>query len=159
MIAFHANIYQIVSNQAKYFKESWVALMFIYKSKVKLHHTDAVGLLFFSSVFTIIHDAYEAFLDSFGLNIGTILKEGKYMLPIIRTEAEYKKPQFVGDEMEIKLHCEKLGKTSYTISYDIIDEVGESACIAKTVNVVLDSATREITKIPKPLREALKTLV
>lgn len=132
--------------------------MFTYQTRVKLHDTDAVGLLFYSSIFNIIHDAYEAFLDSHDLNIGKILKEKKYMLPIVRAEADYKLKQSVGDEMTIMLSCEKVGKSSYTIKYEIVNGENEIVCTAKTVNVVLDFTTKSITEIPQKLREALNSL-
>lgn len=132
--------------------------MFTYQTRVKLHDTDAAGLLFYSSIFNIIHDAYEAFLDSHDLNIGKILKEKIYMLPIVRAEADYKLKQTVGDEMTIILTCEKVGKSSYTINYKILNSENEIACTAKTVNVVLEYNTKEITAIPQKLREALISL-
>ncbi|MCH8286537.1 acyl-CoA thioesterase [candidate division KSB1 bacterium] len=132
--------------------------MFTYQTRVKLHDTDAAGLLFYSSIFNIIHDAYEAFMDSHDLNIGKILKEKIYMLPIVRAEADYKLKQTVGDEMTIILTCEKVGKSSYTINYKILNSENEIACTAKTVNVVLDYNTKEITAIPQKLREALISL-
>ena len=132
--------------------------MFTYQTRVKLHDTDAAGLLFYSSIFNIIHDAYEAFMDSHDLNIGKILKEKIYMLPIVRAEADYKLKQTVGDEMTIILTCEKVGKSSFTINYKILNSENEIACTAKTVNVVLDYNTKEITAIPQKLREALISL-
>ena len=132
--------------------------MFTYQTRVKLHDTDAAGLLFYSSIFNIIHDAYEAFMDSHDLNIGKILKEKIYMLPIVRAEADYKLKQTVGDEMTIILTCEKVGKSSFTINYKILNSENEIACTAKTVNVVLEYNTKEITAIPQKLREALISL-
>jgi len=132
--------------------------MFTYQTRVKLHDTDAAGLLFYSSIFNIIHDAYEAFLDSHDLNIGKILKEKEYMLPIIRAEADYKLKQSVGDKMAIILTCEKIGKSSYTITYEIVNEDNEIVCTAKTANVVLDYNTKSIKAIPNKLMEALKSL-
>ncbi|MCH7783007.1 thioesterase family protein [candidate division KSB1 bacterium] len=123
-----------------------------------MHDTDAAGLLFYSSIFNIIHDAYEAFMDSHDLNIGKILKEKIYMLPIVRAEADYKLKQTVGDEMTIILTCEKVGKSSFTINYKILNSENEIACTAKTVNVVLEYNTKEITAIPQKLREALISL-
>ncbi len=40
--------------------------MYQYHHKVKLHETDAAGILFFSHQFEMIHDAYESLLEKIG---------------------------------------------------------------------------------------------
>ena len=132
---------------------------YTYHYTVKLRDTDAAGLLFFGNLFNIIHDAYEAFMDSAEVSIGYFIREKKFMLPVVRAESEYLKPQFVGDRIDIILQCEKIGKSSYTIAYKVVNQDGETACKARTVNVVLDKKTRKIVPIPHNLREALKTIL
>ena len=131
---------------------------FTYHSTVKLRDTDAAGLLFFSNIFNITHDAYEAFMDHAGVGIGEFIKEKKYMLPIVHAEADYKKSQFVGDKLVIFIQCEKIGKSSYTLLYNVLDQQGETTSIVKTVHVVLEKKTRAIVSVPKKLRGALQSI-
>lgn len=69
--------------------------MFTYKTTIKLHETDAAGLLFFSQQFKLIHDAYEELLDSRRDRFRGHAKKEDF-LPIVHAEADYKKPLFVG---------------------------------------------------------------
>ena len=71
--------------------------MFIYQTKIKLHETDAAGLLFFSNQFKIIHDAYEGLLENLGFGFAQLIREKEFFLPIVHTESDYKLPLFVGD--------------------------------------------------------------
>jgi hypothetical protein len=46
--------------------------MYTYQTTIRLHHTDAAGVVFFSNLFVIAHDAYESFLESH-LTLNTLL--------------------------------------------------------------------------------------
>ena len=61
------------------------------------HDTGAAGRLYFANQFRLAHEAYEAFMASLGFPIGDILKAGRFGLPIVRAEADYKAALSVGD--------------------------------------------------------------
>ena len=123
--------------------------MFIYQTKIKLHETDAAGLLFFSNQFKIIHDAYEGLLENLGFGFAQLIREKEFFLPIVHTESDYKLPLFVGDLIEVQVFVEKIGKTSFTLSYKLLDTSQRLVGSAQTVHVTIDKATRK--KIPLPL--------
>ena len=50
--------------------------MFIYKTQIRLHDTDAAGILFFANQFSIIHDAYELLLEEFDFSFLWMVLEG-----------------------------------------------------------------------------------
>lgn len=123
--------------------------MFIYQTKIKLHETDAAGLLFFSNQFKIIHDAYEGLLENLGFGFAQLIREKEFFLPIVHAESDYKLPLFVGDLIEVQVFVEKVGKTSFTLSYKLLDTSQRLVGSAQTVHVTIDNATRK--KIPLPL--------
>jgi len=93
--------------------------MFTYKTKIRLHDTDAAGIIFFANQFKIIHDAYEEFLEKLGLCIQTILKKTGYFQPIVHAESQYKAPLYVGDKIIIAVKVGHVGKTSFSLEYSI----------------------------------------
>ena len=62
--------------------------MFVWHTTVKLHDTDAAGLLFYGHQFKMAHDCYEAMLESIGFPMSWWIQEADAFLPIVHAEAE-----------------------------------------------------------------------
>ena len=132
--------------------------MYTYQAKIKLHDTDAAGLLFFSHQFEIIHDAYEALLESLGLGFAELIRNKDYFLPIVHAESDYKLPLFVGDVVEVQVVTENIGSTSFTFAYKLLNAKGELVGTARTVHVTINKVTRQKTLLPKEMREKIELL-
>jgi 1,4-dihydroxy-2-naphthoyl-CoA hydrolase len=131
--------------------------MFIYKTQVRLHDTDAAGIIFFANQFKIIHDAYEHLLEAFGFSFPQMFKGGKYFLPIVHASSDYKAPLHAGDKIMVTITVGHIGKTSFSFEYTIHNAKNILVGTAKTVHVTINPKTR--TKVPRPLRvrKALET--
>jgi len=129
--------------------------MYTYQTKIKLHETDAAGLLFFSNQFKMIHDAYEAMLEHVGLGFAELLRKKSYFLPIVHTESDFLSPVFVGDLIEIRVSVIKLGKTSFTLAYNLYNTSQKVIGTARTVHVTTDKKTRKKIPLPDDLRSRL----
>ena len=130
--------------------------MFVYKTRIKLHETDAAGLLFFAHQFTIVHDAYEALLEEFGCSFQTMLRERDYFLPIVHAGSDYKAPLFVGDHIAIAIRISDIGTTSFTFEYTINKEDGTLVGLAKTVHVTINKKSGTKVPLPDELRSKLE---
>src|ERR1700679_3083291 len=93
--------------------------MFTYKTKIRLHDTDAAGIIFFANQFKIIHDAYEDLLEEFGWSFQKMLKKTSYLLPIVHAESCYKGPIFVGDNIVVAIKVGHIGSTSFSFEYTL----------------------------------------
>lgn len=129
--------------------------MFTYKTSVKLHETDAAGRLFFADQLKWAHDAYESLLESLGIGLATILAKKSYFFPIVHCQAEYKKPLFVGERLTIEITVEKLGLTSATFAYRILNDKNVLVGTAKTVHVAVLKKTGKKINLPVEIRKAL----
>ncbi len=132
--------------------------MYIYKTQIKLHDTDAAGLLFFGKQFFYVHDAYEKLLEKIGFGFSNLLKKRKYFLPIVHAESTYKKPLFVGDEITIRVKLTNIGTSSITFTYIITNKKNDVVGTAKTVHVTTDKATKKKIPLPKAFRSALEKI-
>jgi 1,4-dihydroxy-2-naphthoyl-CoA hydrolase len=132
--------------------------MYIYQTKIRLHDTDAAGLLFFSHQFELVHDAYEALLEKLGFGFADLIRNRDFFLPIVHAEADYKMPLFVGDPIEIQVTVEDIGTTSFTFAYRLLNAKQQLVGTAKTVHVTIDKVKQ--TKIPLPslMREKITDL-
>jgi len=132
--------------------------MHTYQHKVKLHETDAAGILFFSHQFKIIHDAYETLLERIGFGFAELIQSKGFFLPIVHAASDFKSPLFVGDVIEIQIIVAKVGKTSFTFSYQLLDAGGQLIGTAETVHVTIDKQTRKKISLPADLREKIAQL-
>ena len=132
--------------------------MFIYQTKVKLHDTDAAGVLFFANQFKMVHDAYEAMLESIGYGFDEIIRNKDYFFPIVRAEGDYRSPLRVGDQIEIQVKIEKLGQTSIIFSYTLLNPKQQVVGTARTVHVGVNKKTYQKIPIPPDLRAKLEKL-
>lgn len=130
--------------------------MFTYQTRIKMHHTDAAGRLFFGHQFAIAHEAYESFLEHIGLSFADILKTRPYFLPIIHAEADYKQQLFVGDLITIQLKVTNIGQTSFSVGYELTNAKGLSVGTVSTVHVSIDNQSQTKIPLPQELREKLE---
>ena len=129
--------------------------MFRYPVIIKLHETDAAGLLFFSQQFKLVHDAYEALLEKWGFGFAVLIREKDYFLPIVHAESDYKHPLFVGDRVNIDVTVADVGTTSFTFTYKLTLNDGTLVGTAQTVHVTMDKKTQTKIPLPSDLRRAV----
>lgn len=127
-----------------------------YLTKIKLHETDAAGVLFFTSQFKIAHDAYEMFLTEIGYPIQSFVNDLGYFLPIVHAEADYFDQLQVGDDLSISVGVEKIGESSFILRYIFELSNGNKVGEVKTVHVSFDKKSRKKTTLPPGLRSALE---
>jgi len=132
--------------------------MYTYKTVIKLHDTDAAGILFFSHQFEIIHDAYESFLEKVGVGFPVLIRKKNYFLPIVHAEADYKSPLFVGDRITVEVHLAHVGTTSFTFTYRLLNSKGKLVGTARTVHVTTDKKTKKKIPLPADMRQAIKKM-
>jgi len=131
--------------------------MYTYQTTIRLHHTDAAGVVFFSNLFVIAHDAYESFLESH-LTLNTLLSGGAYIIPIVHAEADYLLPLPLSETIRVELSLEQTGTSSFNLGYVIKNSKMETAVRLKTIHAVQLKDGRKSIPIPEPLRDALETL-
>ena len=130
--------------------------MFTYTTTIKLHDTDAAGILFFSNQFKMMHDAYEALIDGWGFGFARLLREKKYFVPIVHAEADYKAPLFVGDCISIDVKIDRIGTTSFAFAYTLHDQFRKLVGTGKTVHVAVDKKTQNKIPLPDEILSVLK---
>jgi len=129
--------------------------MFTYKTKIRLHDTDAAGIIFFANQLKIVHDAYEELLEKNHLGFAMMLKKTDFFLPIVHVESDYIKSVFAGDKIVVAVKVGHIGKTSCSFEYTI--KRGTTLVgAAKTVHVAIDQKTRQKIPLPSILIAALK---
>ncbi len=130
-------------------------MTYTHNTRVWLPDTDAAGILFFGNYFRLAHDAYEAFMESLGFDLGRILRETDFRPLIAHAEADYKKPLPLGERVTIELTVAKIGQTSFHLRYSLKDSCDEVAATLETVHVAIDKKSGNKIPLPDELREKL----
>jgi 1,4-dihydroxy-2-naphthoyl-CoA hydrolase len=130
--------------------------MFISYNKVRMHDTDMAGILYFAKQFRYVHDALEDLVEKEGFSFDYLFNNSEFVFVIVHAEADYLESVKVGDILEVHVEVEKLGNTSFTMSYKIFKANDTLMGKAKTVHVCLDAKNRQKVSIPDNLRTVFK---
>lgn len=132
--------------------------MFEIKTKIKLHDTDAAGVVFFVSHFRIAHIAYEEFLQSIGCGLEQIIGESDYLVLISHAEADYLQPFHLGDDIAIGIRATKIKRVSFELTTEIKNGQGEIGAIVRTVHVAIEKNSGKKIELPTPIRAGLESI-
>ena len=78
---------------------------------------------------------------------------------IARAECDYRSPAHFGDELEIRLRIGDIGRSSFTLTYDIVHAAGDRLVASgKTVMVSYDYTAGASTPLPDATRSLLDRL-
>ena len=124
---------------------------FVYPITVRLHHTDAAGVIFYSRLLELAHEAYEALLEQAGLGLGRVLAQGEVRLPVVAVEAAFTGPIRVGDRLQVELTLTRRGDHSYQVAYRFRNSAGKEMARATTRHVALDGTHGRPTALPEAL--------
>lgn len=128
--------------------------MFTHKIDVRFRDCDALGHVNNSVYLTYLEQArlhYWRALWGFGSASSTA--PGVIMA---RAEIDYRRPAHYGQVLDVKLALAAIGTTSFTYSYDILNESGELVASARTVQVMYDYAQSKPVPIPDEIRAKMQ---
>jgi len=78
---------------------------------------------------------------------------------IARAECDYRSPAHFGDELEVRVGVGEIGRSSFTLVYEIAQAAGgQLIARGKTVMVSYDYDTRSSTPLPEATRSLLERL-
>ena len=129
--------------------------MYLHKLTAQVHDTDAAGVIYFANFYRMAHSAYEEFMESIGFSIRYFLDEAEVVQLIVHYEADYKISVRTGDKLRVELKIEKVGSSSYVLSYNIFNDKNEIAAALKTVHVSVDKEKRTKVPLPEKFKETL----
>lgn len=126
--------------------------MYIYETTIKMRDVDAAGVLFFARYLALAHDAFEAFSEVLGIGTARLMREGRYLLPVVKAEARYKRPLEVGEAVRIEVRVYAVNRRLAALRYDILGGDGVLACTVRLTYAALDPAARKAVPLPAEVR-------
>ena len=78
---------------------------------------------------------------------------------VARAECDYKAPAFFGDELEVRLWVGEIGRSSFSLEYEVVHvDTRHLVVTGKTVMVSYDYAAGKSTPLPDTARSLLEQL-
>lgn len=103
--------------------------------------TDASGWMHFPNIFKYVETAEHAFLRSRGILVFDRTEGG---WPRVSVGCDYKRPFQCGDRFEVLLAISKIGASSVTWCFEVINAAGETAASGSMTNVRVDHEGRPV---------------
>lgn len=133
--------------------------VFEHHLRVRFHHTDPAGIVFFANILVYCHEAYEELMRQGGMPLEEFIGKREQTLPLGHAEATFKRPFRAGQLVTVRLTVGRLGDRSFRLEYDLYGEELEHLATAATVHVSVDPATGRSTGIAPQLRALLEKYV
>jgi len=112
----------------------------IWKTWISFGDTDPAKRIYFARIFEFGHRCLEDFALKKGLYPSWFGAQVEWGTPVRHAEADYFKPLLPGDEIEVRMFGHKLGKTSFTLRYDIFKK-DELMATVKITHVTVNMKT------------------
>jgi acyl-CoA thioester hydrolase len=112
--------------------------VFSHTLEVRFRDCDAMGHVNNAVYLTYLEQARFAYWRSlWGADLEA-LPDGTPGVILARAEVDYRRPAKYGDTLEIRISLEKVGRSSITSSYEVVDAKGQLVANARTVLVTYD---------------------
>jgi 1,4-dihydroxy-2-naphthoyl-CoA hydrolase len=131
-----------------------------YDRSIFLADTDAAGVVYFATLLSIAHEAYEDSLAKSGISLQDFLEKGTIALPIVKAEIQFFQPLFCGDRIQIEMTVAAIEETQFALEYTIFrgQERQKPASKALTRHTCIERRSRQKTHLPESIRNWLQSL-
>ena len=124
---------------------------------VRFGETDGAGVVHFLQLFKWCHESWEESLDRYGISLKEIFPnthmntfEPGISLPVVHCEADYFKPLYVGDAINIELHPEKINDSLFVLRFNF-KKNGEQIGTTNIKHLSINPITREKCSLSKQI--------
>ncbi len=134
---------------------------FYYRRIVHFQDTDAAGVVYFANVLAMCHEAYEASLAVFGINLKTFFSNLEMTIPIIHASVDFRRPMFCGNELTIELMPKYWEDDQFELSYQVFLKEVEDKWVARVItkHVCIHPQSRSRQKLSNGIRGWLLNLL
>lgn len=128
---------------------------FFYPVQVRYVETDLQGHVFFGNYFIYFDVALIEYLKAVGYSYHDFIEAGVDFF-YVATDCQYQGRAFFDDTLHIHTRVGKVGNTSFTFEFAIIEEVSDRPiCTGHIVAVTVDKETGEKVPVPEKFRKAV----
>jgi len=129
------------------------AFVFSHRVEVRFRDCDAMGHVNHAVYLTYLEQCRFAYWRHLtGAQAGPAAR-----IIIARVECDYRAPAFFGEQLEVRVGVEQIGRSSFTLVYEIVNvATGRRLADARTVLVSYDYSAGHSVPLPPESRELLE---
>jgi 1,4-dihydroxy-2-naphthoyl-CoA hydrolase len=131
-------------------------MSFIYKRIVRFQDTDAAGVVYFASVLTMCHEAYEESLAVSGINLKAFFSNPDVAIPIVHASVDFFQPMFCGDQIFIHLIPKQIASEKVEIAYQIVAVSEKLIAKAITKHICIEPISKTRKAMPAEMIQWLQ---
>jgi 4-hydroxybenzoyl-CoA thioesterase len=135
-----------------------MAEVFAREKRVRFHHCDPAGIVFYPQYFVMFHELMEEwFTEGLGEDYADYIRGG-HGFPAVKVECEFLAANPQGDVIAFELSVAKLGQSSLTLR--VVGRARGQDCVRATLTVVHSNISPlKAVAIPERLRVAIQRFV
>ncbi len=126
--------------------------------KIRFGDIDRAGIVYYPRFMHYFHVALEEFFAAqLGIEYHAVVEKHRLGLPTVHLEADFSRPFSYGDDIEIEVCVQHIGRTSIRFGYRVFKK-GESDAriVGHNVTVCMDMDSFEKTALPDWLKQRLE---
>jgi 1,4-dihydroxy-2-naphthoyl-CoA hydrolase len=133
-------------------------MAFVYGRVIRFQETDAAGVVYFANLLSMCHEAYEASLAEFGIDLRQFFSSGGEMaVPIAHAAVDFYQPLYCGEAIAITLTPRQLSPQSFEITYTITPQIttnqnSDMASAMPPTKPLVQALTRHVCISPRDRR-------
>ena len=132
---------------------------FVYGATVRFAEVDPAQVMYFSRVYELAHEAFEELMTAVGYPPSAVFTHNKWGMPLVHTEADYRRPWRLGEKIAIHASLAEVGGKSIAFEYSLVDEAGEARTRVGMRHVFVSLETFEACTPPPDVIDKLRTLL
>ena len=124
--------------------------------RIRFSDCDPAGIVFYPQYFVMLNGLVEDWFGA-GLGIGyrTLIIERRIGLPSVRLEVDFTAVSRMGDQVQLALAVERVGRASLTLAHTIAGMNGEVRMRMRQVLVATSLETHRAIALPGDVRAAI----
>lgn len=127
--------------------------MFISRHTVRFDDVDGAGIVYYPRYFHFCHKSFEDLFNQQGpITYPELINSHRIGFPTVHIDADYKKPFFYGDNIEVRFFVEKINNSSLITRYEFFNE-DELSFTARITIVCMDLAIKKAITLSEEMRE------
>jgi 4-hydroxybenzoyl-CoA thioesterase len=128
----------------------------VLRGRVDFGDCDPAGIAFAPRYFETFARAFESFYaDELGVDRQALINERRIGFPYVSLSCQYFSALTYGDEIEILLSVDRIGRSSFYTTLHVFHD-GHEAARGQSVNVTISLDTFKAIAIPNDIRQALQ---